>query len=115
MPVYSNAQLPDLACCQMNVQANVWFDTPYFGKHYDDALMQPNARYRPGDTATIDFVTGHPKNNLRDEDTFLRIFYIRPDADFAPAQVVTTDNDWGNPIPLAHPNEYKAWTLLRRA
>lgn len=42
---------------------------------------------------TVAFVTGHPKNDLRTEKTFLEVVNIGKDGKQTPV-TVATDNDW---------------------
>ena len=62
---------PDLTGVQINLQTDVVYDsTPkQFGDVYQDA--KPN--YQRGETVTVMFWGGHPKNNYRIQDTFLAV------------------------------------------
>ncbi|MCU7646554.1 neutral/alkaline ceramidase [Pseudomonas piscis] len=94
-PVASTAQPPDLSCCLLNFQTGVVTDAPYIGTSFGDVLQQPEKIYHRGQTVTVAFVTGHPKNNLHTEDTFLSVYYASADpARDKPAIRVATDNDW---------------------
>ncbi|PAP70471.1 neutral/alkaline ceramidase [Pseudomonas aeruginosa] len=93
LPVETSAIAPDLSCCQMNLQTGVVADDPYIGKSFGDVLQQPRESYRIGDKVTVAFVTGHPKNDLRTEKTFLEVVNIGKDGKQTPV-TVATDNDW---------------------
>lgn len=93
LPVETSAIAPDLSCCQMNFQTGVVADDPYIGKSFGDVLQQPRESYRIGDKVTVAFVTGHPKNDLRTEKTFLEVVNIGKDGKQTPV-TVATDNDW---------------------
>ncbi|MEE7589078.1 neutral/alkaline non-lysosomal ceramidase C-terminal domain-containing protein, partial [Klebsiella pneumoniae] len=87
LPVETSAIAPDLSCCQMNFQTGVVADDPYIGKSFGDVLQQPRESYRIGDKVTVAFVTGHPKNDLRTEKTFLEVVNIGKDGKQTPVTV----------------------------
>lgn len=94
-PVISTAVPPDLSCCLLNFQPPVLFDDPYIGTWFGDVLQQPEKTYRRGQTVTVAFVTGHPKNNLHTEGTFLSVYYASADPNSKkPPIQVAVDNDW---------------------
>jgi neutral ceramidase len=64
---------PNLKDRQVNLQTGVVMDNPPPGKRFGDVLAQPEGAYRPGQTVKTEFVTGHPKNNLRRGGTFLEV------------------------------------------
>ncbi|MFD8497824.1 neutral/alkaline ceramidase [Amycolatopsis sp. NPDC059657] len=55
----------DLRGKLINFQTGVVFDSPPLLKNFGDVLTDAAATYRRGDTVTVEFVTGHPKNKLR--------------------------------------------------
>ncbi|CAM3416526.1 neutral/alkaline ceramidase [Kibdelosporangium persicum] len=57
----------------INLQTGVVFDDKNPSHSFGQVLTQPAASYRPGQTATAVFVTGHPKNNLHRNGTFLEV------------------------------------------
>ncbi|ONI86811.1 alkaline ceramidase [Saccharothrix sp. ALI-22-I] len=57
----------------INLQTGVVFDDKPSGRSFGDVLTEPAATYARGQTATAVFVTGHPKNNLRRNGTFLEV------------------------------------------
>ncbi|MGW0698482.1 neutral/alkaline ceramidase [Streptomyces sp. NPDC002867] len=64
---------PDLSDRQITLQTGVVMDNPPSGRAFGDVLGEPAASYAPGATVTAEFVTGHPKNNLRRGGTFLEV------------------------------------------
>jgi len=57
----------------LNLQTGVVFDDKAPGTSFGQVLTQPAAAYTTGQTATAVFVTGHPKNNLHRNGTFLEV------------------------------------------
>ena len=57
----------------LNLQTGVVFDDKAPGTSFGQVLTQPAATYTTGQTATAVFVTGHPKNNLHRNGTFLEV------------------------------------------
>ncbi|MDP9867547.1 MULTISPECIES: neutral/alkaline ceramidase [Streptosporangium] len=66
-------QTPDLSGRQVNLQTGVVLDSPPASKSFGQVLTEPAASYRPGSTASAEFVTGHPKNNLHRNGTYLEV------------------------------------------
>ncbi|MFJ9624356.1 neutral/alkaline ceramidase [Streptomyces sp. NPDC101181] len=64
---------PDESGRQFSFQTGVVYDNPPAGKRFGDVLKAPEASYARGSTATVEFATGHPKNNLRRGSTFLEV------------------------------------------
>jgi len=64
---------PDLSQGQFNVQRDVVTDMPAFGHDYGDVLLDASPSYKPGDTVTVRFQSGHPRNNVRRNGTFLEV------------------------------------------
>lgn len=64
---------PDQSGRQVSLQTGVVMDNPPTGTSFGDVLTEPAASYAPNATATVEFVTGHPKNNLRRGGTFLEV------------------------------------------
>ncbi len=81
---------PSQASRQISVRPGIVFDAPQIGHAFGDVLTQPGAAYRRGDTATVEFASAHPGNNLRDEGTYLEI----QRRDGTAWRTVATDNDW---------------------
>ncbi|MEV8442038.1 neutral/alkaline ceramidase [Actinosynnema sp. NPDC051121] len=57
----------------INLQTGVVFDDKAPWQSFGQVLTEPAAGYARGQTATAVFVTGHPKNNLRRNGTFLEV------------------------------------------
>ncbi|MBI5925486.1 MAG: neutral/alkaline ceramidase [Aquabacterium sp.] len=72
-PTINNLQPRDLNCCQMNFQTGVLMDLPAFGKRFGSVLKDASGSYKAGDTVSVRFQTGHPKNNLRRNGSFLEV------------------------------------------
>lgn len=69
----------------------VLYDTPIWGKNFGDCIKQPQKLARPGDIVTAVFVSGHPRNNLMTESSFLTIERLGVDEVWLP---VATDANW---------------------
>ncbi|RZI84549.1 MAG: alkaline ceramidase [Rubrivivax sp.] len=89
-PSSNTLQPRDLSCCQMNFQPGVVMDTPSIGRRFGSVLSEALASYRPGDTVTVRFQTGHPKNNLHRGGTFLEVQRLSPTGWIT----VADDGDW---------------------
>lgn len=77
---------------QISLQPGVIYDMSYFGKRYGDVLQDAKERYAPGDTVTVVFVSGHPRNNLLLEGTFLTVSRLNnATGDWT---IIATDADW---------------------
>lgn len=73
VPAYASAATRDLANNQLSFQTGVVLDnTPIF-KSFGDVVRQANASYLRGQRVDVEFWTGHPKNNLRPNGTFLEV------------------------------------------
>ncbi|WP_221090981.1 neutral/alkaline ceramidase [Deinococcus aquaedulcis] len=81
----------DLRGEQLNFQTGVVQDGVPLGRRFGDVLRDASAAYRPGETVQVEFYTGHPKNNLRSEQTFLEV-----QRQTAPGTwtTVADDGDW---------------------
>ncbi|MFC7339860.1 neutral/alkaline ceramidase [Saccharopolyspora griseoalba] len=64
---------PDMTGTVPSFQPGVLFDAPPPGHDFGDVLAQPRTRYRTGERVTAEFVTGHPKNDLRRGRTFTEV------------------------------------------
>lgn len=63
----------DLSAFQPGFGADVPFDAPPAGRVFGDVLIQPAARVAPGAQAAVEFVTGHPKNDLHRGGTYFEV------------------------------------------
>jgi neutral ceramidase len=63
----------DLTGKQLNFQTGVVFDDKPANKSFGSVNTDAKPSYRRGETAVVEFWTGHPKNNLRRGGTFLEV------------------------------------------
>jgi neutral ceramidase len=63
----------DLSCCQITLQTGVVFDDTPLGQHFGSVITDANVAYSRGQTVTVVFWGGHPKNTLRLQDSFLQV------------------------------------------
>ncbi|WP_328454797.1 neutral/alkaline ceramidase [Amycolatopsis sp. NBC_00438] len=63
----------DLRGKLVNFQPGVVFDTAPLLKSFGDIVTDAKSSYRRGEEVSVAFVTGHPKNDLRRDGTFLEI------------------------------------------
>ncbi|MFI1955468.1 neutral/alkaline ceramidase [Streptomyces xinghaiensis] len=89
-PTPSAVRPPWLGNTQLDVKPGVVLDSPPLGKAFGDLAEQPAAGYAPGERAEAVFYTGHPRNNLRGEGTFLEVQRQTANG----WRTVATDNDW---------------------
>lgn len=80
----------DLNCCQLNFQTGVVMDLPSAGRNFGSVISDANTSYQTGDTVSVRFQTGHPKNNLRRNGTFLEVQQLTTTGWVA----VADDGDW---------------------
>ncbi|XP_053985097.1 neutral ceramidase [Hylaeus volcanicus] len=69
----------------------VLYDTPKWGQNFGDCIKQPQRLASPGDIVTAVFISGHPRNNLMTEKTFLTVERLSDDEVWVP---VATDANW---------------------
>lgn len=92
-PVPFPAQEPvprDLTGETVNFQTGVVHDQAPVFKSIGDVVQNANSSYQRGQTVKVKFWSGHPKNNLRTQDTFMEVQRLVN----GKWQVVATDNDW---------------------
>ncbi|WP_115944941.1 neutral/alkaline ceramidase [Amycolatopsis thermalba] len=63
----------DLSGAQLNFQPGVVVDSPPLLKRFGDVLTEARGSYRRGEQVVVEFVTGHPKNDLHRNGTFAEI------------------------------------------
>ncbi|HYD81395.1 MAG TPA: neutral/alkaline ceramidase [Paucimonas sp.] len=80
----------DLSNSQLSFQTGVVLDNVPLFKSFGGVERQPNASYQRGQRVDVEFWTGHPKNNLRQNGTFLEVQRW----DGAAWRVVANDGDW---------------------
>ncbi|MGQ0709743.1 MAG: neutral/alkaline ceramidase [Rhodoferax sp.] len=90
LPAYASAMPRDLSEHQLSFQTGVVLDNVPLFKSFGDVAHQANASYSRGQRVEVEFWTGHPKNNLRRNGTFLEI--QRWDGGFW--RSVANDGDW---------------------
>ncbi|MFH9610572.1 neutral/alkaline ceramidase [Streptomyces sp. NPDC017448] len=81
---------PDESGRQFTFQTGVVYDNPPSGKAFGAVLEAPEGSYARGSTATVEFATGHPKNNVRRGSTFLEVQRLENGA----WKRVLDDGDW---------------------
>ncbi|WP_305784639.1 neutral/alkaline ceramidase [Symbioplanes lichenis] len=86
----STAQPASYPQNRISVRPGVVLDTPPLGKSFGSVLVEPDAQYEPGADVRVDFVTGHPNNNLHTEGTYLEVQRL----DGTTWTTVATDSDW---------------------
>ena len=86
----SAVQPPALPQNRISVRPGVVLDSPPLGKSFGSVVTQPAASYPRGADVQVDFVTGHPNNNLRDEGTFIEVQRL----DGSAWTTVATDSEW---------------------
>ncbi|WP_299531419.1 neutral/alkaline ceramidase [uncultured Streptomyces sp.] len=64
---------PDKSGRQFTFQTGVVHDSPPAAKAFGAVLTPPAASYPRGGTVTVEFATGHPKNDVRRGGTFLEV------------------------------------------
>jgi neutral ceramidase len=89
-PAPSTAQPLPLPQTRLSVRPGVVLDTPPFGKQFGSVVTQPAASYPRGGDVRVDFVTGNPDNNLRNEGTFVEVQRQTGTT----WTTVSTDSDW---------------------
>ncbi|MGW7467675.1 neutral/alkaline ceramidase [Streptomyces xantholiticus] len=72
-PIDGGPTPPDHSDRQTSLQTGVVMDNPPAGRQFGDVLAQPAESYGTGSTVTAEFVTGHPKNDLHRNGTFLEV------------------------------------------
>ena len=71
--VYDSATPPDRSGKSFNERPRVVFDDKPLKQAWGQTLTQPKTSYQKGQVATAIFRGAHPKNNLRTEDSFLKV------------------------------------------
>jgi neutral ceramidase len=89
-PTPSAVQPPSLAGQRISVRPWPVADTPPLGKSFGSVLTQPSSSYPAGADVRVDFVTGYPDNNLRNEGTFVEVQRQTG----ATWTTVSTDSEW---------------------
>ncbi|XP_063992674.1 neutral ceramidase [Diachasmimorpha longicaudata] len=83
---------PDMTTKNLiSLQTPVIYDTPRWGHDFGDCLKQPEEIVRPGQTVSAIFVSGHPRNNLMTDSSFLTVERIDNNGNWIE---VATDGNW---------------------
>ncbi|MEU0092654.1 neutral/alkaline ceramidase [Kribbella sp. NPDC006257] len=82
---------PTPATAELNLQTGVVFDSPPPFKSFGQVLTDAAPAYQVNQTVTVSFVTGHPKNDLHRNGTFLEVQKLTS----GQWQRVADDGDWG--------------------
>lgn len=78
----------DLSNEQHNFQTGVVFDNVPLGKEFGDVVENVNKSYKKGNDASVTFWSGHPKNDLKTQSTFLEVQKQEDD------EWITVASDW---------------------
>ncbi|MCY1017377.1 neutral/alkaline ceramidase [Pyxidicoccus sp. MSG2] len=81
----------DLRSVQTSLQPGVVFDDKLLWVDFGDIVTDARATYARGDTVSVTFWGGHPKNDLRLEGTYLRVQRREPDGAW---RDVADDSAW---------------------
>ena len=91
LPIAPGPTPRDLSCCQVTIQTGVVFDDKPPDQHFGSVITDANASYSRGQTVSVVFWGGHPKNNLRIQDSFLQVQQKNADGTWS---VMAYDWDW---------------------
>jgi neutral ceramidase len=69
----SGPEPPDLSKKQVSLQTGVWFDDKPWNREFGDVKKQPGLSYHRGEKVEVSFYGAHPNNDLRTEDTYLKV------------------------------------------
>ncbi|MEU4390297.1 neutral/alkaline ceramidase [Kribbella sp. NPDC023855] len=72
-PVPIGTHPPKPATAELNLQTGVVVDSPPPFKSFGQVLTDAAPQYQLGATVSVEFVTGHPKNNLHRNGTYLEV------------------------------------------
>jgi len=73
IPINPGPDPPNLLNKQISFRPGVIYDTAPFGFKFGDCILQPEKEYQAGSIVKTKFVSGHPRNDLRTEDTYLTV------------------------------------------
>lgn len=91
VPFPSTEPIPrDLTGETVNFQTGVVHDQAPVFKSIGDVVQNANSSYQKGQTVTVKFWSGHPKNNLRTQGTFMKVQRLVN----GKWQTIANDNDW---------------------
>ena len=75
---------------QLSFVPGVLFDNAGIGHHFGDCILQPPTLVSKGEMVKARFVAGHPRNDLKLDETFLVVEKFVGE-EWMP---ILTDNDW---------------------
>lgn len=67
---------PNLLHKQISLRPGVVFDLPYKSKHFGQVVKEPEDSYKAGLTVSAIFVSGHPKNDILQEQNFMEVLKL---------------------------------------
>ncbi|XP_055947030.1 neutral ceramidase-like [Argiope bruennichi] len=77
---------------QLSFKLNVMFDGSRRGRSFGDVIEDAHRRYKTGSTVKVSFVSGHPRNDMMLERSFLQV--ERWNNDTETWDVIATDGNW---------------------
>ncbi|XKL62114.1 hypothetical protein PGB90_001947 [Kerria lacca] len=80
---------PDLTKHLISFLPPVMYDSTSWGTQFGECTKQPPAYVRVGNTVSVKFISGHPRNNLRLESTYLTVELFTGNW-----TVIATDANW---------------------
>ncbi|RWS07085.1 neutral ceramidase-like protein [Dinothrombium tinctorium] len=83
---------PNLLSKQISLKPGVVFDSAPYGHKFGDCILNAKELYTVGSTVTVKFISGHPRNNLMTEKSFLTVEYF--DETHSDWQIIATDTNW---------------------
>lgn len=86
-PVPTGPMSPDLSRVQIEFQTGVWHDDKLRAEQFGEVLIEPPPEVIRGDGSTIvqaTFRSGHPKNDLRRNSTYLHVERLDGDGNWIP-------------------------------
>ncbi|XP_044761583.1 neutral ceramidase [Coccinella septempunctata] len=82
---------PDFRSQLISFTPPVIFDASPKGAHFGDCVQQPPDEVRIGETVSAKFISGHPRNNVKQGKTFLT---VEKQLENKTWQIVYTDANW---------------------
>lgn len=104
-PADGKLEPPDLSGSLFSLKTGVIYDGAPRGLNFGDPLEDANSTYACGDLVRVSFVAGNPRNDLRQEDSFLYVDRLisgggggaganEPESQPDSWQTVATDANW---------------------
>ncbi|XP_064457109.1 neutral ceramidase B-like [Ornithodoros turicata] len=84
--------LPNLISRQISFKTPVVFDGVPIRKHFGQVVADAKGSYCRGETVSVTFISGHPRNDLMLDGTYLTVEKLRDDGDTW--EVIATDANW---------------------